>query len=195
MKVPTKSELDADPDNDELKKRHELNVQQAYRDIMLSVKHDSKHGKIAFGLIKNCKNPEYPEGNASGHGIDFSRSRRLKQHLPCSSTSKMSDLDFHIHILNNLPELYDVVVDGMESKLMLTDGDENKLTLESVREKLNGRYERIQGKVQEKEDHDGDQAIALLALKWQVWSQGCRLSRETVASEMLLLRVSRSHQE
>ena len=30
MKVPTKSELDADPDNDELKKRHELNVQQAF---------------------------------------------------------------------------------------------------------------------------------------------------------------------
>ena len=73
----------------------------------------------------------------------------------------MSDLDFLIHILNNLPELYDVVLDGMESKLMLPDGDENKLTLESVREKLNGRYERIQGRVQEKKE-DAEE-IALLA--------------------------------
>ena len=63
MKVPSKSELDADPNNDELKNAHNLNV-QAYRDIMLSVKHDSKHGKVAFGLIKNCKSKEYPEGNA-----------------------------------------------------------------------------------------------------------------------------------
>eukprot|EP01083_Nonionella_stella_P214315 772272_1 len=55
----------------------------------------------------------------------------------------MSDMDFMIHVLNNLPELYDVVLDGMENRLMLADGDANKLTIEDVRDKLNNRFERI----------------------------------------------------
>lgn len=32
-----------------------------------------------------------------------------------SLSSKMTDQDFMIHILNNLPEEYDVILDGMES--------------------------------------------------------------------------------
>ena len=36
-------------------------------------------------------------------------------------SGKMSDLDFMIHILNNLAEVYDVVLDGMESRLMLAE--------------------------------------------------------------------------
>ena len=45
-----------------------------------------------------------------------------------------------IHILNNLPELYDVVLDGMENILMLKESDLNKQTQEQVLEKLNNRY-------------------------------------------------------
>ena len=44
-----------------------------------------------------------------------------------SLSSKMTDQDFMIHILNNLPEVYDVVLDGMESRLMLKDDGANKL--------------------------------------------------------------------
>ena len=55
----------------------------------------------------------------------------------------MSDLDVLIYVLNNLPELYDVVLDGMESKLMLKDDDPGKLTIEDMRAKLNHRYERM----------------------------------------------------
>ena len=53
----------------------------------------------------------------------------------------MSDMDFMIHVLSNLPEVYDVVLDGMESRLMLRlmlkDGDSQNLTIEDVRDKLN----------------------------------------------------------
>lgn len=49
----------------------------------------------------------------------------------------MSDMDFMIHVLSNLPEVYDVVLDGMEGRLMLKDGDSQNLTIEDVRDKLN----------------------------------------------------------
>jgi len=55
----------------------------------------------------------------------------------------MSDEDFMIHVLNNLTEDYDVVLDGMESRLMLNENDPNKLTIEDVRDKLSGRFDRI----------------------------------------------------
>jgi hypothetical protein len=42
-----------------------------------------------------------------------------------------------IHVLSNLPEVYDVVLDGMEGRLMLKDGDSQNLTIEDVRDKLN----------------------------------------------------------
>ena len=42
----------------------------------------------------------------------------------------MSDLDFMIRVLNNLLELYGVVMDGMESRLMLEENDGNHLTIE-----------------------------------------------------------------
>ena len=58
-------------------------------------------------------------------------------------SAKMSDLDFMIHVLNNLPEEYDVVLDGLENRLMLPESDSNKLTIENIRDKLNNRYERI----------------------------------------------------
>ena len=61
-----------------------------------------------------------------------------------SLTAKMTDQDFMIHVLNNLTEEYDVILDGMESKLMLGDNDPNKLTIEEIRAKLNNRHERIE---------------------------------------------------
>ena len=52
-------------------------------------------------------------------------------------TSKMSDMDFMIHILNNLSDVYDVVLDSMENRLMLPNSNPSKLTIEDAREKLN----------------------------------------------------------
>ena len=59
-------------------------------------------------------------------------------------STKMSDLDFMIHVINNLHESYDVILDGLENRLMLKKGDPQKLTLEDLRAKLNGQYERIE---------------------------------------------------
>ena len=60
------------------------------------------------------------------------------------------DEDFMIHVLNNLPEEYDVILDGLENRLMATG--ENALTIDSICEKLNHRYERIKSKKEEKND-------------------------------------------
>lgn len=182
-RVPTASEFAAasagSSDNDKkIVKRAELN-QEGCEDIILSINHTTRQGKVAFSLVKNCKTTEYPEGN-----INLMWSRLEAKYAPKTAPSllklkkkfanskldsiekhpdewiteleslrndmdsinistKMSDMDFMIHVLNNLPELYDVVLDGMESRLMLADGDANKLTIEDVRDKLNNRYERI----------------------------------------------------
>ena len=40
-----------------------------------------------------------------------------------SVSTKMSDEDSMIHVLNNLIEKYDAVLDGMESRLMLKEND------------------------------------------------------------------------
>ena len=45
--------------------------------------------------------------------------------------------------------MYDVVLDGMESRLMLAINHENKLTIEEVCDKLNNRFERIKRNAEE----------------------------------------------
>ena len=46
-----------------------------------------------------------------------------------------------IRVLNNLPEPYDVVLDGMENRLMLEESDDNHLNIEDIRAKLSNQYE------------------------------------------------------
>ena len=36
---------------------------EAFEDLILSIDHTSKQGKVAFSLVKNCKTAKYPEGN------------------------------------------------------------------------------------------------------------------------------------
>ena len=42
---------------------------QAFEDIILSIDHTTKQGKVAFSLIKNCKMARYPEGNYTLHSM------------------------------------------------------------------------------------------------------------------------------
>ena len=56
----------------------------------------------------------------------------------------VSDKDFVIHVLNNLPEEYNVILDGLENCLTTTGG--NVITIDSIRKKLNHRYEKIEAK-------------------------------------------------
>ena len=71
-----------------------------------------------------------------------------------------------IHILNNLPEEYGVILDGLESRLIIPDSDPNKLTIENIRDKLNNRFERIAKNTEAKEE---EKALAVAA--FQIWSQ------------------------
>lgn len=80
----------------------------------------------------------------------------------------MSDMDFMIHVLSNLPEVYDVVLDGMEGRLMLKDGDSQNLTIEDVRDKLNNWYERID----ERERIGMNTEVALTAFKGNCYKWG-----------------------
>ena len=57
-----------------------------------------------------------------------------------------------IHVLNNFPKEYDVILDGHENCLTAT-GD-NALTIDSIREKLNHRYEKIKSKKKEKSEKE-----------------------------------------
>ena len=52
----------------------------------------------------------------------------------------ISDKDFIIHLLNNLPKGYYVILDVLENRLMAT-GD-NALTTDLIHEKLNHRYKK-----------------------------------------------------
>ena len=49
--------------------------------------------------------------------------------------SAISERDFIVNILNNLPSKYDVVLDGLESRLTKTGQD--ALTIEYIQDKLN----------------------------------------------------------
>ena len=62
----------------------------------------------------------------------------------------VSDEDFMIHVLNNLPEEYDVILDGLENRLMATR--ENALMIDSICEKLNHSYEKVKSKKEEKNE-------------------------------------------
>jgi len=86
----------------------------------------------------------------------------LRTEIECiDSTSAMSEKDFMVKILNNLPSEYDVILDGLENRLTLDDADNDKLTVEDIREKLNMRYERI--KQHEKYEMENEHEKALKA--------------------------------
>ena len=53
-----------------------------------------------------------------------------------NSSSAVSDYDFMVKILNNLPSEYDVILDGLENRLSMDGSGSNALTIEDIREKL-----------------------------------------------------------
>ena len=63
VKIPTESEYEqavADK-NKEVIKIGELN-EEAYEELVLCMDHTTALGRVAFGLVKNSKSAEYPEG-------------------------------------------------------------------------------------------------------------------------------------
>jgi len=64
-------------------------------------------------------------------------------------SGKMGDLDFIIHVLANLPEEYEVVVQGLEDRL---EDPSTAPTVEQIRTKLNARYKRLIGQTEKSEE-------------------------------------------
>ena len=168
-------------------KFNDLN-EEAFEDIILSIDHTMKQGRVAFSLVKNCKTAKHPEGNCKlawdrlvakyspktapsllklKKNFANSQLEKVEMHPDewmteleslrneidkISVSTKMSDEDFMIHVLNNLTKDYDVVLDGMESRLMLKENDPNKLSIEEVRDKLSGRYDRVRERIANHKD-------------------------------------------
>jgi hypothetical protein len=201
----------------------ELN-EEAYEDIILSIDHGTKQGKVAFSLIKNCKTSDYPEGNCklawdrlvakyapkTAPSLlklkkQFANSLLKNEVYPdewiteleslrndmdsISLSSKMNDQDFMIHILNNLPESYDVILDGMESRFMLPDSDPSKLTIENIRDKLNNRFERItKNELAKEEEH-------ALNMHWQLSTSNTRVDAAIVVNMDIKVEIARTKEK
>ena len=212
-KVPTASEVEdveaktkssRDADDKSILALRDIN-KLAYRDLILSINHKTKEGKVAFKIVKNTKSKDYPDGNATeawSHLVrkyspkttpsllkykrEFENSKLKAGADPeewigdlegiCTeieaidASAAISEKDLMVKVINNLPEEYDVVVDGLENKLSLS-GDES-LTVEKMRDKLNDRYQRIldhkeedKGKGPVKDDVDRDMALTSYAKK------------------------------
>ena len=64
----------------------------------------------------------------------------------------ISDEGFIIHVLNNLPKEYDVILDEFENCLMATG--ENALIIDSIHAKLIHRYEKFKSKKEKKNEKE-----------------------------------------
>ena len=62
--------------------------------------------------------------------------------------SNITNKDFMNHVLNNLPEEYDVILDRLENHL--TSSMDDALTIEVFCEKLNHQHEKMKSKNEEK---------------------------------------------
>ena len=157
--------------------------QKGFTELILSIDHKLRHGKVAFRLVKNSKSGDYPEGNCKvawdrlvakyapkslpsllkykkkfeNSKLDSARTDPedwiseleglMVEIESIDISSAISDRDLMVKILNNLPAEYDVILDGLETRLNKS-GDE-ALTLEEIREKLGTRYERIKANGEE----------------------------------------------
>ena len=62
--------------------------------------------------------------------------------------SSISDEDFMIHILNILPDIYNVILIGLENHLVVTGDD--ALTIDAICKKLNHHYKKLKTKRKKK---------------------------------------------
>ncbi len=84
---------------------------------------------------------------------------KLKERLPVLGVT-MTGKDVIIHMLNNLPEEYNNIVEKMEIKLTSTT---NPLTLTSVRKRLWSIYARLKQNGVVKKKNDEEMALAAKA--------------------------------
>ena len=82
----------------------------------------------------------------------------------------VSDEAFMIHISNNLPKEYDVILDGLKNHLMATR--ENALIIDTIHKKLNHRYEKIKSEKKEKNEQEKVLNVYNRQYKQRCWQCG-----------------------
>ena len=100
--------------------------------------------------------------------MNFLFGRALNLNEQIQTKGNISDEDDMIHILNNLPEEYDVILDGLENGLTVIG--ENALTIDTIRKKLNHRYEKVKKKV---EKHEKEKALSSFNKQYKQQCQRC----------------------
>ena len=69
-----------------------------------------------------------------------------------SLRGSITDKDFMIHVLDDFPREYDVILDGLETGLMAS-GD-HVITIEFFCKKMNHQYEKMKNKNEEKREKE-----------------------------------------
>ena len=92
--------------------------------------------------------------------LDERRIQMNKFDLKCSKTGK----DFIIHILNNLPKEYYLIIKGLENHL-IASGD-GALNIEVICKKINHRYKNIKKKNKDKSEKEKALGAYLLSYLW-----------------------------
>ena len=64
----------------------------------------------------------------------------------------MTDKNFLVHVLNELPEEYDTVLDGLHSRLLKTGPEE--ITIKYTQDKLRDSFEVIKGRSSKKTEKE-----------------------------------------
>ena len=123
---------------------------------------------MVLGLVRNATSADFPNGNckiACDRLISKYASHTASSLLKLKSgfhnfgglqiqMSKfrlkviISDEDFIVHILNNLPKEYDVILDGLKNRLTVSGND--VFIIDIICKKLNHHYKKIKKKKNQK---------------------------------------------
>jgi hypothetical protein len=168
----------------------------AYTKLILSIDVKTSSGKVAFNIIKGCKNKDYPDGNAAiacepisapslvklekqfrelsiKKGQDpeiwITESEDLRVILEAMG-SRISENQFMIHILNNLTSDYELQLALMERRV---GDDEKPLTIEEIRGESSLRYERMNMKSSSNKEGEGFEENASFSRQFKGKCRNC----------------------
>jgi hypothetical protein len=204
VKVPRTDE-DYDLESEEGKKltiAADMN-ELAYTELILSIDDKTSSGKVAFNLVKGCKNKDYAYGNASMAW------KRLKNKFEPSSTpslvklekqfrqyslkkgqdpdiwiTKLEDYrmrleDFGSSISDNqfILHILNNMTDDYDLQLAMMEkrvkDKSNPLTMDEIRDDLNLRFERLSEKQNEENENDNNQEVAFFGGQFKGKCRNC----------------------
>jgi len=206
VKIP-KTDEDYDLESEEGKKLSiaaEMN-ELAYTELILSIDDKSSSGKVAFNLVKGCKNKDYVDGNAS---MAWERLRnkfeptsapslvKLEKQFRQCALKKGQDPDIWITELEDyrmrLEELGSSISDNQfilhilnnmtddyELQLAMMEkriaDGSNPLTIDEIRDDLNLRYERLTEKHNNESENNYNQDVAFFSGQFKGKCRNCGL--------------------